>query len=154
MMEERFAARELGRTEARTDAAGHLDLLSSTRELRRAAVDADLPAIHDQLAALRSHLLDHLHAEADGVARLPGATPEVVRSGQERILRLLDELLFAADDGATDCTCLLRSAEIEVALRRQAKLEAALLGRSPQRTEGRHQRASGDQGGGEDHDEQ
>lgn len=114
-------------------APSHVDLLAVAGGLRRAVLTDDLDVIHRELSRLRSDLVHHLQAERDALAGLPGAAPIVVRDGQERLLRLLNELLFAASDDPAECACLVRSAEIEVALRRQAKLESALLGRRHRR---------------------
>jgi hypothetical protein len=116
-----------------SSAPSHVELLAVAGGLRRAALIEDLDAIHRELSRLRSDLVHHLRAERDALAGLPGAIPVVVCDGQERLLRLLDELLFALSDDPAECACLVRSAEIEVALRRQAKLESALLGRLHQR---------------------
>jgi hypothetical protein len=114
-------------------APSHVELLVVAGELRRAVLNDDLDAVHQELSRLRSDLVHHLQAERDALAGLPDAASIVVGAGQERLLRLLNELLYAVSDGPAECACLVRSAEIEVALRRQAKLESALLGRAQQR---------------------
>lgn len=110
-------------------APSHVELLAVARGLRRAALTDDLDAVHRELSRLRSDLVHHLRGERDALAGLPGAAPIVVRDGQVRLLRLLNELLFTVSDDPAECACLVRSAEIEVVLRRQAKLESALLDR-------------------------
>jgi len=106
----------------------HLDLLDVAREVRRAAVADDLTGVHRELSRLRTDLVSHLHAERDRLGSLAGATPVVVADGHRRLLRLLDDLLFRSGGDTSECSCIVRSAELEVALRRQAKLEAVLLG--------------------------
>ena len=109
----------------------HLDLLATARAVRRAAEEDDLDRVHTQLCRLRSDLVAHLHEEQAEVGRLPGASPDVVTEGQQRLRRLVDDLLFASTEANDGCTCLLRTAELEHALRRQARLEATLLARHP-----------------------
>lgn len=112
--------------------ASHLDLLAIAGGIRRATVSEDTDRLHGELTRLRTALIDHVHAERERLDVLPGMTSDVVRDGQRRLLRLLDDVLFsAAGDAADDCNCLVRAAEIEVALHRQAVLEANLLRRHP-----------------------
>jgi hypothetical protein len=75
----------------------------------------------------------HVHAERVQLDALPDPAAAVAREGQRRLLRLLTDVLFTSDDrdGLDDCNCVVRGAEIELAVRRQAKLEAALLRRHP-----------------------
>jgi hypothetical protein len=54
------------------------------------------------------------------------ATGSIITEGQRRLLRLVDEVVFEALRDEPTCTCLVRAAEIELALRRQARLEATL----------------------------
>ena len=105
----------------------HLDLLAAAAAVREAAAADDVDRLHTELTRLRNDFVRHLHGEDDGVSRLPGAVPEVVRHGHQRLLRLLDDLLFAAGVDAEGCACLVRSADLEQRLRRQARLEATLL---------------------------
>jgi hypothetical protein len=111
-------------------AASHLDLLSMARDVRHAAEDDDTERLHAELARLRSALLNHMHAEGEHVGALPASARRVITDGHRRLLRLLDEVLFGPEDGGEDgCTCLVRAAEIQLSLRRQAQLEATLLRR-------------------------
>ena len=105
----------------------HLDLLTRARTLRRAAIDGDLTRTHDELSQLRNALVHHLHAEQDRVARLREATARVVRDGQHRVLALLDDLLFDTETLDGSCNCVVRATEVELMMRRQAKLEAAVF---------------------------
>ena len=111
-----------------TSAASHLDLISMARVVRRAAASDDVELLHDALARLRAALIEHVHAEIDEFDNRPGAAGGVVRDGQRRLLRLLSDVLFdaAGDPGAVDCSCVVRAAEVEVALRRQSRLEHAV----------------------------
>ena len=86
------------------------------------------------LSMLRNDLLLHLHAEDRDIEQLPGATPAVVRDGQQAILQLIDDLIFASGHRVAECSCIARTAGVESALRRQAKVESALLARHPPRT--------------------
>jgi hypothetical protein len=114
-----------------TPAPSHLELLAVARAVRRAAVVDDTDRLHTELSRLRTNLVRHVHAERDMVSNLPAPAARVVGDGQRRLLRLLDELLFASDDDAVaGCTCLVRAAEVELALRRQARLEAKISQRS------------------------
>jgi hypothetical protein len=108
-------------------AASHLDLLSMARGLRDAVEHDDTERLHAELARLRTAVVDHVHVEQAQLDSLPGSARAVVVDGHQRLLRLLDEVLFGPDDGGEDgCTCLVRAAEIQLSLRRQAQLEAAL----------------------------
>jgi hypothetical protein len=53
----------------------------------------------------------------------------LVTDGQHRLLRLVNELLFGPRATPEQCNCVLRAAEVDVALRRQAQLEAVVRGR-------------------------
>jgi hypothetical protein len=108
----------------------HLDLLAAAADLRRAAVVDDLTGVHRELSRLRSDLVRHLQGERGELAALPGAMPVVVRDGHQRLLRLLNDVIMNENNDVAECTCLVRSAEIEVALRRQAMLETAVFGHS------------------------
>ena len=111
--------------------ASHLDLLRIASSVRRRSVLGDTEGLHAELARLRTELVLHLHAEQDQLARVRGASGTVAREGQRRLVALLDELLTDSSGDGADCNCLLRAAEIEVALGRQARLEQAVLGRHP-----------------------
>ena len=105
-------------------APSHPELLAVARAVRRAAVSDDTDRLHLELCRLRSALLVHVHAEREELSTLPAAEGAVVAEGQRRLLGLLDDLLYVGDDGrAEGCTCLVRAAEVEVELRRQAMLE-------------------------------
>lgn len=105
----------------------HLDLLAAARSLRRAAIGGEPDAVHAELSGLRTQLMQHLHAEHDPVSSLTGALGQLVRDGQQRLLRVLDELLFSVEADDDTCTCIVRAAEVDLLLRRQAKLEATAL---------------------------
>jgi hypothetical protein len=105
----------------------HLDLLTATRSLRRAAVAGRRDAVRAELSRLRTALVLHLHAEHELVASLPGTLDQLTREGQQRLLGALNKLLFSAEGDGDTCTCIVRAAEVEALLRRQVKLEAAAL---------------------------
>lgn len=109
-----------------TTPTSHFDLLGVARAVQQAAVEEDLDALHVELSRLRNTLIEHLQAEAGALTRLPDATRQILRHGQRRLLRLLDELLFATAAEDRDCSCLVRAAELRSALAHQARLEARL----------------------------
>lgn len=108
------------------DRASHLDLIVIAGRVRRAAEHDDVDELHAELDRLRTALVDHLDGERKLVAELSGATAAIALDGQRRLLRLVTEALADQADPAA-CTCIVRSAEIELALRRQADLESTLL---------------------------
>jgi hypothetical protein len=111
----------------RRPAPSHPELLAVARAVRRAAVADDTERVHVELCRLRSDLLVHVHAEREELSSLPAAAGAVVAEGHRRLLGLLDDLLCLGDDGrAEGCGCLVRAAEVEVELRRQAMLEGLL----------------------------
>lgn len=103
------------------------DLLGAAAELRAAAVADDGEALHGALLRLRNQLGEHARRSERELGTLPGAVPAVVRGGQERLLALVDALLFSAEGETGSCACLVRSADLEARLRRQARLEASTL---------------------------
>lgn len=119
------------RTERSTESlrAEHGDLLTVARAVRRSAVGDDTVRLHSELSQLRAELVHHLHAEREHLDALPGMAAAVIRDGQERLLRLLTDVLFSAGNRPDECNCIVRAAEVELALRRQATLETNLLHR-------------------------
>jgi hypothetical protein len=113
-----------------TTAPSHHDLLAIARAVRGAAIRDDIEHMHIQLARLRTALVHHLQAEGARLATAPGSAATVARDGQQRLLRLVDEVVSGTGDDA-GCNCLVRAAELEVALRRQAMLEVAVLDQRP-----------------------
>lgn len=103
----------------------HDDLLAAARAVRAEALGEDGDRLRGALARLRDDLVHHVRAEEGHLATAPAAARAVVLGGQRRLLGLLEE---AIGDVRT-CTCLVRTTELEVALRRQARLESILLGR-------------------------
>jgi hypothetical protein len=119
----------------------HRDLLSITAAVRRAAVSGDTALVHAELDRFRVALTRHLAAERDEIDALPGTAAVVARDGQRRLLHLLDDIVEGRSCEHGGCNCLVRTARIEVALRRQARLEANLLWRhadSPQPSRDTH----------------
>ncbi len=113
-------------------AASHLDLLAMARCVRDAVERDDTEGLHAALTRLRTAAMGHVHAERVQLDALPDSAAAVALDGQRRLLRLLTDTLFdPTDRGGDDCNCLVRAAEIELTVRRQAKLEAALLRRHP-----------------------
>jgi hypothetical protein len=88
----------------------HLDLLAAARALRRAAVDGDPDIVHAELWRLRTQVMQHHHAEHDPVSSLTGALGQPVRDGQQRLLRVLGELLFGVEADDDTCTGIVRAA--------------------------------------------
>jgi hypothetical protein len=106
--------------------ADHLDLLVIAHRVRRAVLNDDTERLHAELTCLHGDLLQHVHDERELVGAQPVRTAKVVRDGERRLLRLLSDVLYSAPAaGDRECTCVVRSAEIELLLRRQAKLEAS-----------------------------
>lgn len=102
----------------------HLDLIEGARSLRRAAMGADVDAVHGELCELRNDLARHLSSESDSIAQLSPVARRLVTKGTKRLRSLIDELLAATGgDADADCACLARSDELFVELMRQARLE-------------------------------
>ena len=113
-----------------TGAASHVDLLAIARRVRAAVERDDTDGLHAELGRLRVALMDHVHAERHQLDALPRSAATVALEGQRHLLRLVTHVLFApADQEGADCNCVVRAAGTELALRRQAKLEATLLRR-------------------------
>ena len=101
----------------------HLDLLDLARDVRRAAIGDDTDVLHAELTRLRHHLRLHVRAEHARLEEPASAAAAVTLAGQRRLLALVDALLFEAGTTTDGCRCRHRAAEIELALRRQARLE-------------------------------
>jgi hypothetical protein len=116
-----------------SSAASHLDLLAMARCMREAVERDDTAGLHAALTRLRTAVVSHVHAEHPQLDALPDAAAALALEGQRRLLGLLTDLVFTRGDGdgVDECNCVVRAAEIELAVRRQAKLEAALLRRHP-----------------------
>ncbi len=104
----------------------HEDLLAIAHALREATIVGDVEQLHAELARLRTALVHHLGEEDLPLPEALAATRTILKDGQRRLLRLVDEVVFEARDHPT-CTCLVRAAEIELALRRQVRLETTVL---------------------------
>jgi hypothetical protein len=109
-----------------------LDLVASAHALRAAAVADDVDGVHSELASLRTALLEHLQHRAEDLTSLSEPVRLVVVDGQRRVLALLNDLLLGPRADEDGCCCLLRAAEVELAVRRQARLEASVLRPRPQ----------------------
>jgi len=120
----------LGVEHAVVSRPSHVDLLALSRSLRQAAVTGDVAAVHHELSRLRRAFVHHVLAEEGELAHLPETAAHVARQGQQRILAVLEDLQSGHDDHGGrggSCGCVVRVAELELALRRQAKLEAAVV---------------------------
>lgn len=106
----------------------HVDLLALARSVQAAAVADDLDELARAVQRLRSGLHRHVACERRGQGHLPAPLRAVVFGGQDRLLRLVDAIGVEAE-GDPECACVRHGAELVVALRRQAALEAAALGR-------------------------
>lgn len=104
----------------------HLDLLAIARDMRDAATEENTRGLHSALTRLRAALLEHVANEQDDLAALSDSTALIARNGQRRLLALVTDVLFSGSDAGADCNCVVRAVEIDVALRRQARLEAIL----------------------------
>lgn len=106
-----------------------LDLLAMARAVRAAVARDDTQEMHRQLARLRSGLVDHLGIDHRHLAEAGEPVRFVIAEGQQRILRLLDEVLVTSEE-PDRCNCLVRAADIELSLRRQAAIEEKVSRRS------------------------
>lgn len=106
----------------------HVELLALARSVQAAAVVEDLSELARTVRSLREGLRCHVASEREGQDHLPAALRAVVFGGQDRLLRLVEGLALDLDADAA-CACLRHAAELVVALRRQAALEAAALRR-------------------------
>lgn len=101
----------------------HVDLLALARDLQAAAVADDERTLARAFARLRDDLYRHVELERDELDALPAPLRYVVAAGQERLFRLVDAIA-ARDDADHGCARMVHSAELVVALRRQAALES------------------------------
>jgi len=106
----------------------HVELLSLARSVQTAAVVEDLSELVRRVHRLREGLRCHVASEREGQDHLPAALRAVVFGGQDRLLRLVEGIALDLDADA-ECACVRHAAELVVALRRQAALEAAALRR-------------------------
>jgi hypothetical protein len=113
-----------------TPPGSDLDLRGAARAIQQAAVDDDLDRLHLELSRLRTALVEHLHG-VDDEHHLSDTAHQIVRQGLERLLRFVDELIFVTDGHDKDCTCLVRAAELQGLLTRQARLEDHLARSRP-----------------------
>jgi hypothetical protein len=112
--------------------SAHDDLLAIARRVRGAVQRDDADGLHSELSRLRTALMDHVQDERKQLDGLAPSAASVALDGQQRLLRLVTDVLLApAGRGDDDCNCVVRAAEIELALRRQARLEATLLRSRP-----------------------
>lgn len=104
----------------------HAALLATARQLRQAVIDDDTEQVHRLLCRLRAELAPHVVSEHDRLPLERGSLSAIVVHGQRRLLKLVDEALLGDGEG-DGCNCLVRAVEIEIALRRQIRLEATVL---------------------------
>lgn len=109
----------------------HIDLLGIARAVQHAVIEDDTDEVHALLCRLRADLVTHLHAERQRLLSGQGSLDRVVLDGQRRLMTLLEDVIAGMGDGPGECNCLVRAAEIEIALRRQARLEATVFDRRP-----------------------
>ncbi|MDD9371347.1 MAG: hypothetical protein PV358_14605 [Acidimicrobiales bacterium] len=112
-----------------TDRLSHDDLLRLARAIQAAGIVDDLHELSRLAQHLRRALRRHIASERVSQQALPAPLRSVVFGGQDRLLRLAESIAHDAD-GDRECACVRRGAELVVALRRQAALEARALGRS------------------------
>lgn len=106
----------------------HVELLSLARSVQTAAVVEDIPELVRTVHRLREGLRCHVASEREGQDHLPATLRAVVLGGQDRLLRLVEGIALDLDADRA-CACMRHAAELVVALRRQAALEAAALRR-------------------------
>jgi hypothetical protein len=123
------------------EVASHVDLVVLTRDLCHVAIEGDTDRVHSILCRIRTDLTEHLASEAPRLHGLEGATLAAITRGQQRLLALVDDMLLASDE---HCACLRRSAELGHQIRRQARLEAALLPPAETRQRGAVGQPTGD----------
>ena len=112
-----------------SDGLTHDELLRLARAIQAAAIVDDLHELSRRAQHLRRALRNHIEFERENQAPLPAPLRAVVFGGQDRLLRLAESIGHDAD-GDRECACVRRGAELVVALRRQATLEALALGHS------------------------
>lgn len=105
----------------------HLDLMFHVDALTRSAVGRDVPALHAELRTVRNAFVDHIACESDEVESLSEAAAEVVRTGQQRLMSQIDELIGESDGETGDCNCVPDARRLGVLLRRQARIESGLV---------------------------
>jgi hypothetical protein len=105
----------------------HVDLVTTASAIRAAAAEDDLDSLHGALSRLRSDLVCHVQAERTQLSAVADRLRCHVEEGQQRLLAVLDDLVFGSDRSAEECNCLLRAAQVEALVRRQADLEAIEL---------------------------
>jgi hypothetical protein len=104
----------------------HEQLLALARSVQAAAIADDLTELSRSVQRLRRGLRHHVEVERARAANLASPLRAVVFGGQDRLMRLVDALCRDVD-GDRECACVRRTAELVVALTRQATLEAAAL---------------------------
>ncbi len=103
-----------------------LDLVEMARSMRSAVIDDDIDEVHRLLDEIRHGLIDHM-----ATIRLRMSDPDavisvIVRQGHRRLLRLVETVTATIGEDPRQCSCIVRSVEIEDGLLRQAALEARL----------------------------
>ncbi len=111
--------------------ATHADLIETSRRAVRAAVTADHGTLRRELARLHDDLREHIAAEHEVMAALPGAAPDLVRDAADRLVALVADLLTALDGDHGDGrrSYIAPTVEIDRTILRQTRLESALLAR-------------------------
>lgn len=99
------------------------------RSMRTAVVDDDTDKVHELLHEIRAGLTRHIAAEQAEAVPTSQTAALLVSDGQRRLLSLIEEVLGTIDDDLRGCACIVRSVEIEIALKRQAQLEERLRSR-------------------------
>lgn len=90
--------------------------------VRTATINDDAAAVHEALVLLRATLA--AQSTEEHTVATSGAPAAVAAAGWQRILDRLDALLDRVGTDDHDCTCVVRAVELDLALRRQAKLDA------------------------------
>jgi hypothetical protein len=109
----------------------HIELLAISRHVCNAAAESDADQLHLDLCRLKNALVVHVQAERPRINAMRETSRRILINGQRRLINMIDDLLSVADDGATGCPCIRRSAELTQMLVRQARLESAVTSRSP-----------------------
>lgn len=103
-----------------------LDMVEMARAMRSAVIDDDTDEVHRLLEEIRHGLIDHMAAFIDEPIDHEDVISVVVRQGHRRLLRLVETVAATVGEDPRQCSCIVRSVEIEEGLRRQAALEARL----------------------------
>ena len=108
--------------DATGSAPSHVELLHLVRDIQAAEVSSDPGELTAAAQRLRTQLERHLEAERQDHDLLPADVRRALRSGQQRLLTLVDGI-GGGSCRENDRPCIVRVAELAALLRRQARME-------------------------------